>query len=139
MNPLSLILTVSLVGLIATLFIALIRLILGPTTTDRAVASELLSVAGLGITAIVAVRTDRGDVLVLAIMFAMIGFLYAVTIGRFNERFIPDEEAGKPTPEQVAADDLRMDREAETEVEAESRQAIQEARASRSKQGEAQE
>lgn len=128
---------VTMLAMLATLFLALLRLILGPTIMDRAVASDVLSVASVGITALLAVRTGRDDVMVLAIMFAMVGFMYSVTLGRFSERpSVPDSEAPKLTSAEVAAEEIRLVREAQSELHAEEREAIRKVRLEQNEQGE---
>ena len=117
---------VTMLAMLATLFLALLRLILGPTIMDRAVASDVLSVAAVGITSLLAVRTGRDDVMVLAIMFAMVGFMYSVTLGRFSERpSAPDSK----TPKLTSA-------EAQSELHAEEREAIRKVRLEQNEQGE---
>lgn len=121
------ILFVALMAMIATAFMTLVRLTLGPSIMDRAVASDVLAVAAAGITLVLAVRTDRTDVLVLAIMFSMVGFMYSVTLGRFSER--PRDTTDSPaTPEQLRAQEVRLMREAQSELHAEEREAIKAAR-----------
>ncbi|WP_297555499.1 MrpF/PhaF family protein [uncultured Actinomyces sp.] len=121
------ILFVALMAMIATAFMTLVRLTLGPSIMDRAVASDVLAVASAGITLVLAVRTDRTDVLVLAIMFAMVGFMYSVTLGRFSERPRETTDAAT-TPEQLRAQEVRLMREAQSELHAEEREAILAAR-----------
>ncbi|HHT40324.1 MAG TPA: hypothetical protein GX000_01550 [Actinomyces sp.] len=132
MSALSILQLAAMLAMLATLFLALIRLILGPAIMDRAVASDVLSVAAVGITALLAVRTGRNDVIVLAIMFAMVGFMYSVTLGRFSERpSAPDSEVPKPTTEEVEAEEIRLVREAQSELHAEEREAVLKVRAQR--------
>lgn len=120
------ILFVALMAMVATAFMTLVRLTLGPSIMDRAVASDVLAVAAAGITLVLAVRTDRTDVLVLAIMFSMVGFMYSVTLGRFSER--PRDTTEAATPEQLRAQEVRLMREAQSELHAEEREAIKAAR-----------
>ena len=128
---------VTMLAMLATLFLALLRLILGPTIMDRAVASDVLSVAAVGITSLLAVRTGRDDVMVLAIMFAMVGFMYSVTLGRFSERpSAPDSKTPKLTSAEVAAEEIRLVREAQSELHAEEREAIRKVRLEQNEQGE---
>ncbi|MDO5719683.1 MAG: monovalent cation/H+ antiporter complex subunit F [Actinomycetaceae bacterium] len=114
--------------IIATFLITLVRLTLGPTLLDRAVASDVIAVGAIGLTALVAVATKRDDVMVLTIIFTLIGFLYAVTIGRFSERV--DRQKRILTPDEARAEHRRLLREAQAELHAEERQARQAARAS---------
>lgn len=112
--------------IIATFLITLVRLTLGPTLLDRAVASDVIAVGAIGLTALVAVATKRNDVMVLTIIFTLIGFLYAVTIGRFSERI--DREKRILTPAEAHAEHMRLLREAQAELHAEEREARKAAR-----------
>lgn len=128
MSGVNVILLIALIAMILTAFMTLIRLAIGPSIMDRAVASDVLAVAAVGITIVVAVRTDRTDVMVLAIIFAMTGFMYSVTLGRFSERPHETIERQRVTPEEIRAEELRLIHEAQTELHQEEREAIMAAR-----------
>lgn len=127
MTALSAIYMLTGIVIIATFIITLVRLTLGPTLLDRAVASDIIAVGAIGLTALVAVATSRDDVMVLAIVFTLIGFLYSVTIGRFSER----TDRGKRilTPDEARVEHIRLLREAQAELHAEEREALKAARA----------
>ncbi|MDO5729863.1 MAG: monovalent cation/H+ antiporter complex subunit F [Actinomycetaceae bacterium] len=127
MTPLTAIYTLTGMVIIATFIITLVRLTLGPTLLDRAVASDIIAVGAIGLTALVAVTSNRNDVMVLTIVFTLIGFLYSVTIGRFSERI----DSGKRilTPDEAKSEHIRLIREAQAELHAEEREALKAARA----------
>ena len=131
MSLLSILYMTALLIMFATMFLTFIRLVLGPTIMDRAVASDVLAVASVGVTVVLAMRTGRDDVMVLTIMFALVSFLYPVTLGRFSERTVRGQKKDIPTMEQVVAEDRRLADEAQFDIEAEEREAIQAARAKR--------
>ncbi|MDO5034997.1 MAG: monovalent cation/H+ antiporter complex subunit F [Actinomycetaceae bacterium] len=126
MNGPDSILLIALIAMIATAFMTLVRIAIGPKIMDRAVASDVLAVAIVGITIVVAIQTGRDDVLVLAIMFSMVGFMYSLTMGRFSER--PTDKWARKSPEEIRAEELRMMLEAQSELTEEGRAAIREAR-----------
>lgn len=135
MSPLGLLFVITLGAMIATLLLSALRLALGPSVMDRAVASDVMSVAAVGITLLLAVRTGRNDVMVLAIMFALVGFMYSVTIGRFSKRSV-SESAPILTLEQAREEEIRQVREAQSELHAEEREALKAAKAKKKKEGE---
>lgn len=134
MTALSAIYMVTGIVIIATFIITLVRLTLGPTLLDRAVASDIIAVGAIGLTALVAVATSRDDVMVLAIVFTLIGFLYSVTIGRFSER--TDRTKRILTPDEARVEHIRLLREAQAELHAEEREALKAARAEQTDRGE---
>lgn len=134
MTALSAIYMVTGIVIIATFIITLVRLTLGPTLLDRAVASDIIAVGAIGLTALVAVATSRDDVMVLAIVFTLIGFLYSVTIGRFSER--TDRTKRILTPDEARIEHIRLLREAQAELHAEEREALKAARAEQTDRGE---
>lgn len=71
--------------LIAAL-LAVLRLTLGPTALDRAVAADLITSVGIGVTALVIVWWSREDLQALMVVFALTGFFSAVAIARFFGR-----------------------------------------------------
>lgn len=128
MSALGLIFFITLGAMIATMLLSLARLALGPSVVDRAVASDVMSVAAVGITVLLAVRTERDDVMVLAIMFSLVGFMYSVTIGRFNKRSAT-EDTPVLSEEEARKEEIRQVREAQSELHAEEREAVQAAKA----------
>lgn len=77
---------ISAVLLLIAALLALIRLTVGPTTLDRAVAIDLLTAVAIGVTALVIVWWVRADLLVLMIIFALTGFFSSVAIAKYSGR-----------------------------------------------------
>jgi multicomponent Na+:H+ antiporter subunit F len=66
---------VSLALLLAALFAALIRLIIGPSLPDRVMALDLVTSIVVGLIAVHAVDTDDSVYIRVAVVIALIGFV----------------------------------------------------------------
>lgn len=73
-----------LLGLAALL--ALVRLSLGKTLLDRAVALDIVTAVAIASVALLIVWRGRQDLMVMLIIFALTGFLSSATIARFVSR-----------------------------------------------------
>lgn len=82
-NPLLLIATALLVaaGLLAT-----VRLILGPSGPDRAVALDGMTIMSVSLIAVIAVMAQRIIYLDVALVYALVSFLGIVALARYLER-----------------------------------------------------
>lgn len=65
------------------LFVALIRLVRGPTLPDRILALDVLTTLGLGFIAVMALRTGLMLYLDIAISLGLVGFLATVAFARY--------------------------------------------------------
>jgi multicomponent Na+:H+ antiporter subunit F len=74
---------VSLGVLSLALGLALLRLVRGPTLTDRVVALELVATIFVGVVAVHAIGSREPVYLDVAIVLALVGFLGAVAFARF--------------------------------------------------------
>lgn len=63
--------------------LSLIRLSLGPTILDRAVALDVLTVVSLAAVALVSALSPRSEVGIFIILLGLTGFFSAVVVGRF--------------------------------------------------------
>lgn len=70
------------------LFLAVVRLVLGPTLPDRVVALELVSLLTVGAIVTYAVAQNQGVFLDVAIVLAIIAFLATVAFARYLERSV---------------------------------------------------
>lgn len=92
--------TVSLVPLLvlAVLVLAMIpigiRLIRGPSTSDRVVALDVLSAVAIGIIAATAVATGSTVLLDAALVIALVAFVGTVAFGKYVESTPRGEESG---------------------------------------------
>lgn len=64
-------------------FVAVVRLVLGPTLADRVLALDMLVTVGIGFIAVLTVRTGYGQYLDVAIALGLVGFLATVAFARY--------------------------------------------------------
>lgn len=64
-------------------FVAVVRLVLGPTFADRVLALDMLVTVGIGFIAVLTVRTGYGQYLDVAIALGLVGFLATVAFARY--------------------------------------------------------
>lgn len=72
-----------------SLFLAVVRLLRGPTLPDRVIALELVSLLAAGIIVTYAVAREQPAFLDVAIVLAIIAFLGTVAFARYLERRVP--------------------------------------------------
>ena len=63
-----------------------LRLVVGPSTPDRAVALDSLTIMGVSLIALFGVITARAIYLDVALVYALVSFLGIVAIARYLER-----------------------------------------------------
>jgi len=76
----------TLILLVASLFLTFYRLARGPSTPDRVVALDLMALIVVGFIATYAVATDQPVLLDAAIVLALISFLSTVAFARYLEK-----------------------------------------------------
>lgn len=90
---------ISLVLLGLALLVSLVRIVLGPTLSDRILALDLLTVVAMGFVGAIAVRTGLWLYLDIAIALALLGFLATVALARYillrGTRGEPDAEEAR--------------------------------------------
>jgi multicomponent Na+:H+ antiporter subunit F len=69
-----------------SLFLAAVRLFRGPSLADRVVALELIAGLMVGVIAIIAIISDQGVLIDVAIAVTLVGFLGAVGFARYMEK-----------------------------------------------------
>jgi len=75
-----------LVGLSATILLALVRLAMGPTVVDRMLAFDLIAVSGVGIIAVVSVMLATTAYLELILIYSLLGFVGTVALTTYLQR-----------------------------------------------------
>ena len=70
----------------AGFFIALIRVVRGPTFPDRVVAVDLIGVSAVGLIVVSSIATRETAFLDAAVVIALLGFLGTVAYARYAER-----------------------------------------------------
>jgi multicomponent Na+:H+ antiporter subunit F len=74
---------ISLVLLGVALLVSLVRIVIGPSLSDRVLALDLLAVVAMGFVGAIAVRTGLWLYLDIAIALALLGFLATVALARY--------------------------------------------------------
>ena len=74
---------ISLILLGVALLVSLVRIVIGPSLSDRVLALDLLAVVAMGFVGAIAVRTGLWLYLDIAIALALLGFLATVALARY--------------------------------------------------------
>ena len=74
---------ISLALLAMALLVSLVRIVIGPSLSDRVLALDLLAVVAMGFVGAIAVRTGLWLYLDIAIALALLGFLATVALARY--------------------------------------------------------
>lgn len=72
--------------LVVSIFVALIRLILGPSLPDRVVALDLISTLVMGIVAVDIVLSGQVVLLSVVMVLALVSFLGTIAFAHYLER-----------------------------------------------------
>jgi multicomponent Na+:H+ antiporter subunit F len=70
----------------AAFLLALTRFVLGPTSADRIVAFDSLTIVSITGIVLVALAEDRGIYLDVALVYALLSFLGVIVVARYLER-----------------------------------------------------
>ncbi len=74
---------IALILLGLALLVSLVRIVIGPTLSDRVLALDLMTVVAMGFVGAVAVRTGLTLYLDIAIALALLGFLATLAFARY--------------------------------------------------------
>jgi multicomponent Na+:H+ antiporter subunit F len=72
------------------LVLALLRLLLGPSTPDRVVALDLMSSLAMGIIAVYATAIGEPSLLTASLVLGLVAFLGTVCLARYLERRVSE-------------------------------------------------
>jgi len=76
---------------------AFVRLLKGPSLSDRIVALDMMTVLIVSFCGLYAIRSDDTAFVDVAIVLALVGFLATVALARFVERRVAQtDKAGRP-------------------------------------------
>lgn len=84
-----------------------VRIERGPSMLDRTIALDMLVSAVMAAIAIWSAATDRGDLVNVLVVLALVGFVGSVTLARFVA-VEPEDEGRILTPDEVQAQDARI-------------------------------
>ena len=85
MQP-SMLIDVAVMMICAALFVALFRVVQGPTLPDRVVAVDLIGVAAVCLMVVAAAGSKEPTFLDAAVVITLLGFLGTVAYARYAER-----------------------------------------------------
>lgn len=74
---------IALIVLTFALLVSLVRIVIGPSLSDRVLALDLLAVVAMGFIGAIAIRTGLTLYLDIAIALALLGFLATVALARY--------------------------------------------------------
>ncbi len=73
---------------LAALLIAFIRMIIGPTSADRVVALDVMTIISISLIVFLAAFLERAIYIDVAIVYSIISFIGVIAIARYMERGI---------------------------------------------------
>lgn len=76
-------LNIALILLCASFFIAVLRVVRGPTLPDRVLALDMLVTTAIGFIAVLGIKTNYALYVDIAIALGLVGFLATVAFARF--------------------------------------------------------
>jgi len=84
-------------GVLATMVLALVRAVLGPTAYDRVLAVNMAGTKTVLLIAVLGFLTGRPDFLDLALIYVFLNFITTIAILKFIEfgSFAPGDEPGE--------------------------------------------
>lgn len=82
----NILLTVAVGFVLLSIVLAAIRLLLGPTGPDRAVALDALTIISVSLMAAIALQAGRSIYLDVTLVYALVSFLGVVALARYLER-----------------------------------------------------
>jgi multicomponent Na+:H+ antiporter subunit F len=77
---------VALVALAVTFMLALLRVVIGPSIADRAMAADICLFSVVTSIALVAVKTDTQSFLDVVLVAALLGFLATISLARLVKK-----------------------------------------------------
>ena len=87
--------TAAMIGVLASMFLALVRAILGPTVFDRVLAANMFGTKTVLLIAVSGFLFGRPEWLDLALLYALMNFIGMIALLRFTkfENLASDEQA----------------------------------------------
>ena len=82
------------VAILVVMIIALARAFLGPTIYDRILSVNMVGTKIVLLISVMSVTAGRGDLVDIALVYALINFISVIAVLRFFEYTKPEEEEG---------------------------------------------
>ena len=92
---------IGMVMVLLSVLFAFLRIVRGPSFSDRVVALDMMSVSIVAFCALFAIRTGMSAFLDVGIVMALIGFLATVALARFAERGLHRRQEQTPEPDEL--------------------------------------
>lgn len=89
-------LTASLVILALALLMCLLRLLKGPTPSDRVAALDTIGIQVLALIAVISMLLNTQDFLEIILVIGILTFIGTTALARYIERGVVIEEGGEP-------------------------------------------
>ena len=87
---------VALIVLGLALLISVVRIVVGPTLSDRVLALDLMTVIAMGFVGAIALRTGQMIYVDIAIALALLGFLATIALARYVMTRAAGRDGGAP-------------------------------------------
>jgi len=78
--------SITVVFLCAAILLSLIRLLSGPTSADRVVALDVMTIISISLITVIASFLERSVYVDAAIVYGLISFIGVITVARYLER-----------------------------------------------------
>jgi len=80
------ILTISVVLILLSVLLSLYRFIKGPNTADRVIAFDVMTIASIGLIALIAYFANRIVYLDVAVVYGLLSFIGVIVVAKFLEK-----------------------------------------------------
>ena len=80
------ILTIALGVILVSILITIIRFIKGPSSIDRVVAFDVMSIASIAMIGIISLLSERIIYMDIALVYGLLGFLAVLIIAKYMEK-----------------------------------------------------
>lgn len=80
------ILTISVVLILLSVLLSLYRFIKGPNTADRVIAFDVMTIASIGLIALIAYFDNRIIYLDVAVVYGLLSFIGVIVVAKFLEK-----------------------------------------------------
>lgn len=84
-EPIKTLLTLTVLGIILAVCIALYRLVKGPTAPDRVIAGDMMANLATAVVVILSIYYEEAMLLDIAILLAILGFIGTLAISKYVE------------------------------------------------------
>ena len=80
------ILTIALGIILVSILISIVRFVKGPSSVDRVVAFDIMSIASIAMIGIISLLSERIIYMDIALVYGLLGFLAVIIIAKYMEK-----------------------------------------------------